>query len=397
MGVDGRRLGTQMLRPGQDKRFHGEKGGRPGRARAGRPLIMQVRFDTKEGGESFLRLGPEAGFEMTMLKVRFRPQDVSRSLTQFKMSELLAQKFFCVSKRRKKAHERSLRLILGIFAAALPLAEVEANHKAQEEKAAAAPKAPANKAPAKKEGAKKSAKPSPTEVVEQQRKTVLSSAKSQQKVVELSDEAQSALLEYRQLQEELLPLRAQNAQMQKLVQSQREDLQSLERQVAEVSVVRRSLEPLLARMVRVLDDFVALDLPFLPAERKARSQALHSMLNSAKDSLPAQFRRILEAYQVEVEYGRSLEAYEDQIEIDGQLAAVEVLRVGRVALFYLTLDGNRAGRFDVARRRWVELGSAQLKPLQEAIAVAKKRIPPRLIQVPIEKTKVDPAHGKEAL
>ena len=44
------------------------------------------------------------------------------------------------------------------------------------------------------------------------------------------------------------------------------------------------------------------------------------------------FRRVIEAYQIENEYGRTMEAYGATINVEGADRIVDVLKVGRVAL-----------------------------------------------------------------
>lgn len=211
-------------------------------------------------------------------------------------------------------------------------------------------------------------------------------AESQARIDANSEQTRSMLEEYRAVQESLIAVRAQNAQLQRSLNEQRQELVSLDQQVAQVAKVRLELRPMLARMVKALDDFVALDLPFLPKERRARSQALHALLDSGKAPVATQARRIFEAYMVEMAYGQSLEAYEDQIELDDEIVAVQLLRVGRVGLYYLSMDGERAGYYDQPKQRFVSLDADMVPGIQQAILVAQKRLPPQLITVPVTKT-----------
>ena len=52
-------------------------------------------------------------------------------------------------------------------------------------------------------------------------------------------------------------------------------------------------------------------------------------------SLPSeQVRQILEAYNIEGEYGRKLDAYDETIVLDGKEMVVNILRVGRLGMFF---------------------------------------------------------------
>ena len=55
------------------------------------------------------------------------------------------------------------------------------------------------------------------------------------------------------------------------------------------------------------------------------------------------FRRVMEAYQIEMDYGRTLEAYSGLHTVDGQERDVDFLRVGRTAFIFQTRDGSSLG------------------------------------------------------
>src|SRR3546814_3064625 len=80
--------------------------------------------------------------------------------------------------------------------------------------------------------------------------------------------------------------------------------------------------PLMLRMTDSLEKFVALDLPFLHNERQARIDNLKQALGDPQVNAGEKFRRILEAYQIEVDYGRTLGV--ERIDIDG--SSMDVLR-----------------------------------------------------------------------
>ena len=63
-------------------------------------------------------------------------------------------------------------------------------------------------------------------------------------------------------------------------------------------------------------------------------------------------RRIVEAYQVENEYGRTIESYQGQLSGGPEKRTVEFLRVGRLVLIYQTLDGGETGIWSKEKRAW---------------------------------------------
>jgi len=57
--------------------------------------------------------------------------------------------------------------------------------------------------------------------------------------------------------------------------------------------------------------------------------------------------------------------------------------VGRLALFFRTLDGRRVGRWDPEARRWAALDDRYVEPLARAFAVARKQAAPDLLTLPL--------------
>jgi hypothetical protein len=136
------------------------------------------------------------------------------------------------------------------------------------------------------------------------------------------------------------------------------------------------------RMLETLEQFVALDVPFLPEERARRVAMLQDMMTRADVTISEKYRRILEAYRVEMDYGRTIEAYEGQLGEGDDARTVQFLRVGRVTLLYQTLDGAETGYWDVEKKGWV-VDPAYQHGFKEGIAVAKKTRAPEMLIVPV--------------
>ena len=134
---------------------------------------------------------------------------------------------------------------------------------------------------------------------------------------------------------------------------------SIDQQLRDVETTSREVLPLMQRMLDTLGQFVDLDAPFLLDERKNRVAMLETMMPRADVTLSEKYRRIVEAYQVEMDYGRTLEAYEAKLGDGDDARTVQFLRVGRVALLYQTLDGKETGYWDA---RDEELGGRQRLP-----------------------------------
>ena len=206
---------------------------------------------------------------------------------------------------------------------------------------------------------------------------------SQQRIDELDDETVALLSQYHSELERLADLETYNANMRKMRASQEVEKERLSAELTEVEVVRRELFPLMVEMIDLLDRFIELDQPLLLVERKARLAALRENLNRSNVTLGEKYRRVIEAYQIEAEYGRSIEAYEGSLTLDGRDLTVDFLRVGRLALYYVSLDGSEAGLWDPAEKKWHDLSDEYLSLLDFALRVARKQAPPNLLQLPL--------------
>ena len=70
-----------------------------------------------------------------------------------------------------------------------------------------------------------------------------------------------------------------------------------------------------------------------------------------------QVRQVLEAYNIEAEYGRKIDTYESSLQ-DGTV--VNILVIGRIGMFYQTKDEQSSGRWNNETNSWDELpGSYQ--------------------------------------
>ncbi len=223
-------------------------------------------------------------------------------------------------------------------------------------------------------------------------------ADSQERIDAVAEETHAMLLDFQHVSTQADELKVFDDQLERQVQTQRKQLTDFERQLATVRETQREIVPSLLRMLAALEEFVARDAPFLVEERKARLANLKAMMDNPEVGLPERFRRIMEAYQVETDYGRTLEAYSGKLERDGKPRTVDFLRAGRVALVYATLDGVETGYWDRGTREWKTLPRAYGEPVKQALRVARKQSPPDLIRLPIAVAVApDPADAKPAL
>ncbi|MCS3902559.1 DNA repair exonuclease SbcCD ATPase subunit [Methylohalomonas lacus] len=208
--------------------------------------------------------------------------------------------------------------------------------------------------------------------------------RSEQEVDQLADETETMEQEYRDTLRKIENAKSYNEQLRKQVEQQNQRLASFERQLNEVEETQRNIVPLMSRMIEVLDEMIEVDTPFLPREREARLSALKEMMYRPDVNLPDKFRRIMEAYQIEMDYGRNMEVYEGELERDnGDRLTVEFLRVGRVGLYYQTLDGQESGYWDDENNRWQTLSQDFNAAISKGLKIARKEAPPDFFRIPV--------------
>ena len=220
-------------------------------------------------------------------------------------------------------------------------------------------------------------------VVDEAAKINESAAKSQEKINGITDQIDSKLQQFKTLMKEIEGLEVYNTQLRKQINNQEQEMADLNAAIDEVSVVERQITPLMMRMIDGLEQFVALDVPFLPEERAKRVADLRAMMDRADVAASEKFRRVMEAYQVEMDYGRTMEAYSGIHSINGQERDVEFLRLGRTALIYQTRDASMQGVWNKQTRQWEELDSSYRTQITKGLRMAKKQLAPDLLMLPV--------------
>lgn len=206
---------------------------------------------------------------------------------------------------------------------------------------------------------------------------------SQKRIDTVSAETESLFTQYHNALAQIDSIRIYNGQMKRLISDQDKEIASLREQVDRVEVVGRSVTPLMLRMIEAIAATVELDIPFLADERAKRIAGLRELMGRADVSNAEKYRQIMEAYQVENEYGRTIEAYRSTLEVNGVDVKADLLRFGRIALVYQTLDQKSAGVWNQKLRTWEALDAGYRTAIKEGLKIARKQMAPDLIRVPL--------------
>ena len=218
------------------------------------------------------------------------------------------------------------------------------------------------------------------------------SANSQDKIDQTERQTDKIVNEYKVVSKQVEGLKLYNEQKRIQIQAQLDLMDKLDKQLTQVVVIQRQIPPLAQKMLDTLETFISLDTPFRESERRERVDLVRSSLAKPKVTASEQVRQVLEAYNIEAEYGRKIDTYEDKLS-DGTV--VNILVIGRIGMFYQTKDERTSGRWNNEKDPetgeavgWEELSSSYRKPIRDAIRIAKKLAPTDMLMMPIVKGEV---------
>ena len=208
--------------------------------------------------------------------------------------------------------------------------------------------------------------------------------KSQQKIDRLADETRDLLSDYKSVMKQVDGLKVYNARLQRQIDNQMARIADIEESINEVTVIQRQMTPLVIRMIDGLEQFVQLDVPFNLDERMERIEFLRSNVDRSDLTVAEKFRQVLEAYNIELQYGRGMETYSDTIEVNGVTRDVDFLRIGRIALVYQTTDGTESGVWNNETRSWEPLDSGDYaNAIRKGVRIAKRQATIELLNMPV--------------
>ncbi|NQX87240.1 MAG: DUF3450 domain-containing protein [Halioglobus sp.] len=208
--------------------------------------------------------------------------------------------------------------------------------------------------------------------------------KSQEKIDRLAEETRDLLSDYKTVTKQVDGLKVYNERLQKQIDNQLARIKVIEGNIDNSTVVARQMTPLVIRMIDGLEQFVELDVPFRKEERLQRIAFLRNNLDRTDVSVAEKFRAVLEAYNIELQYGRGIDTYKGTIDLDGAPREVDFLQVGRIALVYQTTDGALTGAWDSDAGNWVELPSGDYNAaIRKGIRIAKKQATIELLSMPV--------------
>ncbi|MEX2352904.1 MAG: DUF3450 domain-containing protein [Gammaproteobacteria bacterium] len=228
------------------------------------------------------------------------------------------------------------------------------------------------------------------EIVETGVERTEDAAASQARIDQTMSETDRVVSEYKRQLKVIDGLKVYNALLQRQLDDQQSDMEKLRRSIDEVAVIERQITPTMLRMLEGLDAFIQRDIPFLIDERNDRVERLRAAVERSDVTTAEKFRTILEAFNIEGNYGRTIESYSGTLELGGARREVDFLKIGRIALMYQTADRETNGVWDQTNRTWIELDEGEYRNyLAKGMQIARSQIAPDILMVPIVASEIE--------
>jgi len=178
-------------------------------------------------------------------------------------------------------------------------------------------------------------------------------------------------------------LKVYNKQLEDQLQAQNVAKREINASIDKAKDLEPQVAPLLGKMLTALEQFVKADLPFHKEDRMASVFKLKDLMTNPEASTSSRFRSIMDIYTVELEYGNNYEAYKAVQNVNGEDIEVDMLRIGRIALYFQTKDQKVSAMWDTANSSWKILPSDTNRNIRKAIKVAAKTTAPELLSLPL--------------
>jgi len=207
---------------------------------------------------------------------------------------------------------------------------------------------------------------------------------SQERINERVQGTRTITDQYRAINKEIDGLKVYNRLMAAQVQGQEATLADIKISMDQVDVINRQIFPLMERMIDGLEQSVSLDIPFLLEERINRVDVLKETLARSDVSVAEKFRKVMEAYQIELDYGSSAEFYKQSLNLgeDYGVRDYNMLRIGRIGLYFQSDNSDITGMWDANVGDWV-IDDDHRNEIRKGLRMARQLIAPELMLIPL--------------
>ena len=169
------------------------------------------------------------------------------------------------------------------------------------------------------------------------------------------------------------------------IEGVKQSIKDLVYQKEQISTLREQLDPYLEQVVDRMAAFVKKDLPFLPEEREKRIDILKNSLNDYSVQLSQKLNRIFSmGLEIEAQYGKMIEAQEDMtLKLNGVETQVTLMRLGRVEMYYMSVDNKQIGIWNRQTNKWDPLPDDEIQQFKMAFQMALAKRAAEIVELPL--------------
>lgn len=229
------------------------------------------------------------------------------------------------------------------------------------------------------------AQDSPSEVHGNVAKTIASEQKAQDKADGWSDQKQTILNDIRDLKYRVTWKQYRQKKYKIYNEGVKESIKNLQATKEEINKLREQLDPYLEQVVDRLEAFVKKDLPFQPEERQSRIDALRKILNNYNMQPSEKLNYIVSnGLKIEADYGKMYEYQEDvKLNFDGVDTKVNIMRIGRISMYYMSIDRKQIGMYNKEAAKWEPLPDSQLQEFKRAFDMVNQKRAADIVELPL--------------
>ena len=206
---------------------------------------------------------------------------------------------------------------------------------------------------------------------------------TQREAEQWREEREKLMARYEALELTIDRLTSQKEALSESNDQTRQRIAAKEQQLAHIEQISAGIIPFIDEIINHLRKEVNSGLPFLLEERRTRLERLSQLSTDPEVTVSEKFRKVMEALMVEAEYGNTIEVYQETAAIGGHDTLINVFRLGRMNLFYQSLDHNSCGVYNLADNCWETLPDTYNAAIETAIEIGAKRQPVELLRLPL--------------
>ena len=229
------------------------------------------------------------------------------------------------------------------------------------------------------------AQDSPQEVHSNVTKAITTESKVQEKADDWNWQKDPLIGDIRDLKYRITWKQYRQKKYKIYIEGVKQSIKDLVYQKEQISTLREQLDPYLEQVVDRMAAFVKKDLPFLPEEREKRIDILRNTLNDYSVQLSQKLNRVFSmGLEIEAQYGKMIEAQEDMtLKLNGVETQVTLMRLGRVEMYYMSIDQKQIGMWNRQTNKWDPLPDDEIQQFKMAFQMALAKRAAEIVELPL--------------